>query len=51
MFEFAMYQNKGKYVQFTTKQKRLLRKKLSIAQQETVFISYNEKVFGLTHII
>lgn len=49
--ELYMYQNKGKYVQFTTKQKRLLRKKLSIAQQETVFISYNEKVFGLTHII
>lgn len=49
--ELYIYQGKGKYVPFTMKQKRLLRKKLSIAQQETICILYNEKTFGLTHII
>ncbi|MFW6497109.1 hypothetical protein ACOCIL_04915 [Acinetobacter baumannii] len=49
--DLYIYQGKAKYVSFTTKQKRLLRKKLSAAQQETICISYNEKVFGLSHII
>lgn len=49
--DLYIYQGKAKYVPFTAKQKRLLRKKFSSSQTETVCISYNNKVFGLSHII